>query len=70
MAFSEDGMQIFAAGSDDEGTKILLGISDGEKVNEGNCRGILKDWVSAIVDESMGCGSEVAGIGADVKVKV
>ena len=50
--------------------KIFSGIGDDEKVNEGSGRGTFKEWVSTIVDESMGCGTEVAGIGADVEVKV
>ena len=70
MEMSEDGMQMFVAGSDNEGIRILLGIGDDEKVNEGNGRGTFKEWVSAIVDESMGCETEVAGIGADVELKV
>ena len=41
-----------------------------KRVNEGNGRGTFKEWVSAIVDESMGCEIEVAGIGADVELKV
>ena len=49
---------------------VLSGIGDDEKVNEGNHRGTFKDWISAIVDESMGCGIEVARIGANVEVKV
>ena len=49
---------------------VLSGIGDDEKVNEGNGIRNFKDWVSAIVDESMGCKPEVAGIGADVEVKV
>ena len=41
-----------------------------KRVNEGNGRGNFKEWVSAIVDESMGCETEVARIGADVELKV
>ena len=70
MEFSDDGMQIFYARSDNEGTRILLGIGDDEKVNEGNGRGTFKYWISVIVDESMGCWTEIARIGADVEVKV
>ena len=70
MEVLEDGMQIFAVESDNEGTRILLGIGDDEKVNEGNGIGTSKEWLYAIVDEIMGCGIEVARIGADVDVKV
>ena len=69
MEVSQDGMQMFSIGSDNDGTRILLGITDDEKVNEGNGRGTFKDWVFAIVDESMGCGTEEAGMGVDVEVK-
>ena len=70
MEVSENGMRMLAAGSDDQGTKIISGIANDERMNEGNCRGTFKEWVSAIVDESMGCETEVAGIGADVELKV
>ena len=50
MEVSEDGMQIFVAASDYEGTKICSRIVDGEKVNDSNCRGNFKDRVSARVD--------------------
>ena len=70
MEVSEDQMKMFAAGSDNEGTKILSRIGDDKNVNEGNGGGTFKEWVSAIVDESMGCETEVAGIGADVELKV
>ena len=43
MEVSENGMQMFAFVSDDEGTKIHSGIVDGERVNEGNYRGTFKD---------------------------
>ena len=61
---------MFATGSNNEGTKILSRIGNDKNVNEGNGRGSFKEWVSAIVDESMGCETEVAGIGADVELKV
>ena len=70
MEVSKDGMQMLSIGSDNEGTRILLGIGDDEKVNEGNGRGSFKHWVSAIVDESMGCETEVDRIGTGVEVKV
>ena len=70
MEVSEDGIQRFVARSDNEGTGILSGIGDDEKVNEGNGIGNFKDWVSALVYESMGCETEVYGIGSDVEVKV
>ena len=70
MGVSEDGMKMFVAGSDNEGTKICSGIGDDEKVNEGNGIGTFEDWVSAIVDESMGCWTETTRIGAYVEVKV
>ena len=63
-------MQMFAARSDDEGTKIFSGISGDEKMNDGNGRGTFNDWVSAIVDGSMGCWPELVGIEADVEFKV
>ena len=69
MEMSEDGMQMFVAGSDNEGIRILLGVGDDEKVNESSGRGTFKEWVSTIVDESMGCGTEVVGIRVDVEVK-
>ena len=50
--------------------KFCSGIGDDEKVNEGNGRGTFEDWVSTIVDESMGCWTEIARIGVDVEVKV
>ena len=70
MEVSKDQMKMFAAGSNNEGTKILSRIGDDKNVNEGNGRGSFKEWVSAIVDESMGCETEVARIGADVELKV
>ena len=42
MEILENGMKMFAVGSDDEGTKIRSRIVDDERVNEGNCRGTLK----------------------------
>ena len=41
--------------SDDEDNITLLGIAEDDKTNEGKCRGIVKDWVTAIVDGGMGC---------------
>ena len=70
MEFSEDGMKMFVAGSDNEGTEFFSGIGDDEKVNEGNGRGTFKDWVSAIVDGGMGCWTELAWREASVVVKV
>ena len=70
MEVSENGKEMFAVGSDNEGTIIFSWIGDDEKVNEGNGRGDFKDQISAIVDESMGCWTEIARIGADVEVKV
>ena len=49
MEILENGMKMFAVGSDDEGTKIRSGISDDERVNEVNCRGTFKDWDSVII---------------------
>ena len=65
-----NGMQKFAAGSDDESTNIFLGIADDEKVNEGNCRGTFKDWFSVILYGSMGGWTDIDGIGAYVNLKV
>ena len=70
MEVSENGTQMFAVGSDDEGTKIRSRIGDDERMNEGNCRGTFKDRVSATVDGSMGCWTELDGIEAYVEVKV
>ena len=66
MKVSGNGMQMFAARSDDEGNKIRSWIDDDERMNQGNCRGTFKDWVSAIVDGSMGCRALLAGIEIDV----
>ena len=55
MEFLGNGMQVFVAGCDDEGNEIRSGIADDERVNEGNCIGTFKDWVSPIVDGGMGC---------------
>ena len=63
-------MRILATGSDDEGTKIRSGIANDERVNEGNCRGTLKDRVSTTIDGGMGCWTELAWREADVVVKV
>ena len=49
MEILENGMKMFAAGSDDEVTKIRSGINDDERVNEVNCRGTFKDWDSVII---------------------
>ena len=57
MEVLENIMQMFTAGSDDEGTKICSGIGDDERMNEGICRGTLNDRVSPIVDGSMGCST-------------
>ena len=62
MGISQNGMQMFVVGSDDERTKIHSGIGDDERMNEGNCRGTFKDRVSATVDGSMGCWTKLAGI--------
>ena len=55
MEVSKDQMKMFATGSNNEGTKILSRIADDERMNEGNCRGNFKGWVSATVDGRMGC---------------
>ena len=70
MEVLENGMQMFAAGSDDGGTKICSRIGDNERMNEGNYRGTFKYQVSVTVDGSMGCWTEMDEIEADVKVKV
>ena len=70
MEILGNGMQVFVDGSDDEGNKICLGIVDDERVNEGNCRGTFKEWVSAIVDGGMGCCTELAWRETCVVVKV
>ena len=54
MEFSENGMLMFADGSDDQGTRILSGMGDDENMNEGKCRGVFEDWIFAIEDGSMG----------------
>ena len=43
------------AKSDDEGNITFSRILEYDKANEGKCRGIVKDWVTAIVDGGMGC---------------
>ena len=43
------------AESDDEGNITRLGIIEDDKTNEGKCRGIVKDWVPAIMDGGMAC---------------
>ena len=65
-----NGMQNFAAGSDDEGTKIDSGIGDNERMNKGNWRGTFKDWVYAIVDGGMGFWTEMDWREAGVVVRV
>ena len=70
MEILENGMQMFVARSDDEGTKISLGIVDDEKVNEGNCRETFKYWVSAIVYGGMRCCTELEWRETSVVVKV
>ena len=49
MEVSNNGMQMFAVGSNDKGTKICSGIDDDERVNEVNCRGTFKDRDSVII---------------------
>ena len=70
MEVSRSRMKNFAAGSDDKGAKIFSRIYDDEKVNEGNYRGNLKDWVSTIGDGGMGCCIDLAWREACVVVKV
>ena len=53
---------MFAVGNEDEATKILSRVGDDEKVKEGNCRGVFKDWVSTKVDDNMGGWNELDGI--------
>ena len=43
------------AESDNEGNITRSGIIEYDKTIEGKCRGIVKDWVTAIVDGGMGC---------------
>ena len=61
---------MLTVGSDDEGIKIFSEIDDDSRVNEGRCRGVLKNWASSIVDCSMGGWTEIGVIRADVEVKV
>ena len=70
MEVLEKGMQMFAVGSDDEGTKIRSRIGDDERMNECNCRGTFKYWASATVDGSMGCWTKLVWREAGVVVKV
>ena len=66
---SEDGTWMLTVGSDDEGIKIFSKTNDDVRVNEGRCRGVLKNWASSAVDCSKGCWTEIAGIeiGGEVK---
>ena len=55
--------------SDDEGIKIFFETNDDVRVNEGRCRGVLKNWASSVVDCSMGGWTEIAGIETGGEVK-
>ena len=55
--------------SDDEGNITLSGIAEDDKTNEGKCRGIVKDWVTAIVDGGMGCRSRMFGKETNGEIK-
>ena len=70
MEVSENGMQMFAVGSDHEGTKIPSRMGDDKRMNEGNCRGTFNEWFSTTIDGIMGCWTELAGIEENVEVKV
>ena len=41
--------------SDDEGNITHSGIAEDDKTNEGKCRGIVKYWVTAMVDGGIRC---------------
>ena len=53
---------MFVAGSDDEATKVHSGMGDDEKVKEGNCRGVLREWVPTTIYESMEGWNEVVEV--------
>ena len=55
--------------SDDEGNITLLGIAEDDKTNEGKCRGIVEDWVTAIVDGVMGCRYILIGMETGGEIK-
>ena len=57
------------ARSDDEGSKIFSETDDDARVNEGRCRGVLKNWASSVVDCSKGCWNKIVGIEIDGEVK-
>ena len=50
MVISESGMSVSMI----EGDETCLGKTDDGKMNEGNGRGILKDWVLLGVNEGVG----------------
>ena len=57
------------AESDDEGNINRSGIAEYDKTNEGKCKGIVKYWVTTMVDGGMGCRSGLIGMetGGDIK---
>ena len=55
--------------SDDEGNITHSRIAEDDKTNEGKCRGIVKDWVTAIVDGGMGCRSGLIGMETGGEIK-
>ena len=57
------------AGSDDEGINIVSETDDDARVNQGRCRGVLKNWVTSVVDCGKGCWTEIVGIEVGGEVK-
>ena len=51
------------------GDETYLGKTNDGKMNEGNGRGTLKDCVSSMVSEGVGCWTEIAGIETGGEVK-
>ena len=60
---------MLTTGSDDEGIKIFSETDDDARVNEGRCRGVLKNWASSVLDCNKGCWTEIVGIETGGEVK-
>ena len=52
-----------------EGVETFLGKTGDGKTNEGNGKGIFKDWVLLGLNEGVGFWTEIAGMETDGEVK-
>ena len=65
MITSESGISVSVI----EGVETCLGKTDDGKENEGNSKGVLKDWVLLGVNEGVGCRIEINGMETGGEVK-